>query len=61
MENRRRSRLLKTLGLLGLTAGVALALHVTTDRRLWAAGAQHVTKSPVYWNWDPVTPSDAGS
>jgi hypothetical protein len=56
MENRmlcRPNRLLKTLGMLGLTASAFLALQVTAKGQ----GSSPNSTSPVYWNWDPTTPA----
>jgi hypothetical protein len=58
MENRivsRPSRFLKTLGLLGLTAGAALTPQVTAEGRLSPSQSPNATTSPVYWNWDAAT------
>ena len=58
MENRlvsRPGRLLKAVGLLGLTAGTALSLQATAAGSVSPSALQNATTSPVYWMWDPVT------
>lgn len=49
----RRSRFVKTFARAGMIAVAALALQVTAEGKLSPAALQNVTRSPVYWNWDP--------
>jgi hypothetical protein len=59
MENSRigRSpRLLKTLGLLVLAAGMVPGPNVAARGNAPVGGQQPGTRSPVYWNWDAATP-----
>ena len=59
MENSRigrSARLLKTLGLLVLAAGMVPGPNVAAKGNPPVGGQQPGTRSPVYWNWDAATP-----
>jgi hypothetical protein len=53
----RSTRLLKAVGLLALAAGTASGPSVSAEGNASPRGQQHVTTSPVYWNWDPASPA----